>query len=55
MPKEVPAEQSPRFGSKDCRECVTGSYEYQEVTRSARGELGSLFECGDCGHEVLAV
>ena len=35
-----------------CEECVTGEYEYIGQTTTPRGELQSVFECGDCGHEV---
>lgn len=35
-----------------CENCVAGEYEYQEQVTTARGELRTLFACGDCGDEV---
>jgi hypothetical protein len=37
----------------ECDECVTGQYECEGQTTTPRGEMRSLYECSDCGDEVL--
>lgn len=34
------------------QEWLTGIYEYQGQVTTPRGDLKSVYECGDCGHEV---
>lgn len=46
------SDPNPRESSR-CATCEDGQVEYVEQTLNARGELVSLFECDECGHEVL--
>lgn len=39
----------------ECQQCGSGRYEYVRQDTDVRGDVVSIFECAECGHEVEAV